>query len=758
LSGIRKGERVTQKRSEDIGLSDIWKFLVRRRLIVAAGIVAGCAIGLLMYVRAPRLYTATAIVEMSPQGNGLEELAGASELVGEGSEFMTDMLTQEAVLMDESTALSVIQRLNLMDAPPYNALVRGRSENAVSALRQDNVVMDRALGIFRTGLKTVPITNTRLLAVSYTDRNPGRAAAIANAVVDAFLENHTRNRYDATVKASSWLTDQLDALRRHAEDIHGQVATLEKKSGVMTMPVPVGQPGTGGGNESINSNPEYQRLGALNDELGRAEIARIEKEAVYRLAQTNDSDAILGLSGTQLLENSGGALDPRNSSMQALHTLRSEEENLKVRLAAEQVRHGVRNPIIVEIQQQIAAIEGQISDELTRMNAATKADYLLAKANEDALRQDVDATKAHLMALGDDLSTLIFLRDEEATSRKLYEDLYTRLEEANITAGVNSSGMTIDVAARVPTGTSSPVLRNYLVGGLGGGLFAGILIGLLIQAADTLLYSAEDFERFSPYPLLGIIPAFQLVPSTEPRTSRELIEPQGEKEAWIVRAPKSQIAEGYRQIRTSILLSSVDSPPRVLLVTSAFSGDGKTTTAYNLAAAFATQSTKVLLVGADMRHPSIPAIPGFATGKGLSDVLSQGIQLDEVLQPHPTLPALHILHAGTIPPDPAELLGSKRFAELMKTLRAAYDYIIIDAPPVIPVTDPVIAGAAADAIVTVVRSGLTRKPDLKEMWAALDKPGITILGFMVNGYRGQLRSYRYEYDQRPERPRSRWRR
>jgi polysaccharide biosynthesis transport protein len=757
LSSIRKGERVTQKPSEDIGLSDIWKFLVRRRLIVAAGVIAGCAIGLLMYARAPRLYTATAMVEMSPQGNGLEELAGASGLVGEGSEFMTDMLTQQAVLMDESTALSVIQRLNLMDTPPYSALIRGRSESAATALRQDNVVMDRALGIFRGGLKTVPITNTRLLAVSYTDRDPARAAAIANAVVEAFLENHTKSRYDATVKASSWLTDQLDALRRRAEDIHEQVARLERKSGVLTMPVPAGQPGVGGGgSESINSNPEYQRLAALNDELGRAEIARIEKEAVYRLAQTNDSDAILGLSGTQLLADSGGALDPRSSSMQALHSLRTEEEGLKVRLAAEQVRHGVRNPIIVEIQKQIAAIEAQISDELARMNAEAKADYLLAKANEDALRQDVDATKAHLMSLGDDLSTLIFLRDEEATSRKLYEDLYTRLEEANITAGVNSSGMTIDVAARVPSGTSSPVLRNYLVGGLGGGLFAGILIGLLVQAADTLLYSPEDFERFSPYPLLGIIPAFQSVPGVEPR-ALELLEPGGDKEAWIVRAPKSQIAEGYRQIRTSIMLSSVDRQPHVLLVTSAFSGDGKTTTAYNLAAAFATQSTKVLLIGADMRHPSIPVIPGFGMGKGLSDVLSQGIQLEEVLQPHPSLPALHILHAGTIPPDPAELLGSKRFAELMKKLREAYDYIIIDAPPVIPVTDPVIAGTAADAIVTVVRSGQTRKPDLKEMWAALNKPGITILGFMVNGYRGQLRSYRYEYDQKPERPRSRWR-
>jgi capsular exopolysaccharide synthesis family protein len=215
-------------------------------------------------------------------------------------------------------------------------------------------------------------------------------------------------------------------------------------------------------------------------------------------------------------------------------------------------------------------------------------------------------------------------------------------------------------------------------------------------------------------------------------------------QAWILRAPKSQLAEAYRQIRTSILLSSIDNPPRVLLVTSALSGDGKTTTSYNLAAAFATQAANVLLIGADMRRPAIPNISGCTLGNGLSDVLSSRVTLNDALQEHPLLPSLKILQAGTIPPDPAELLGSKRFADLIQELRSRFEYIVIDSPPVIPVTDSVVACASVDAVITVVRAGRTRKPDLKEMWTSLDKPTIRILGFVVNDYHSRFRNYNYE--------------
>ena len=760
MSDSRKEQRVTLTHSNDIGISDIWKFVIRRRLVVAAGVILGGASGLVAYVKAPRLYTATVTVEMNREGNGLPDLSGAGQLMGAESGLMTDMFTQQAVLMSDSTALSVIKRLDLMSVPPYSSLVQEEGAksglHSGSQLEQDSKAQDRALSVFKGGLRIAPVKNTRLLAVSYIDKDPVKAAMIANAIVEAYLENHTKTRYDATVKTSRWLTDQLDNLKHQSEDNHLQVSNLEKKNGVFTTPL-LPSKEDGASAESINSSPEYQRLYTMNQELSRAEITRIEKEAIYRLAQSNDPEVMLGLGGTKLVKEAGGVLDPSSHSMQMLQTLRTEEANLNMRLAVEQVKYGAKNPIIIEIQKQIDTVHSQMADELERMNSETKADYLLAKANEDALRKNVEETQEHLVSLGDDLAALSFLREEEAGNRRLYQDLYRRLEEANIAAGVRSSGMVVDDPARVPSRTSSPVLKSYMIVGLGTGLLIGMLMGLFLQARDTLLYTPDDFERnslfprrSSPYPMLGIVPGFSTGQHGANRS--EDLEVQAAKDqGWILRAPRSQLAEAYRQVRTSILLSSIDSPPRVLLFTSALSGDGKTTIAYNLAVAFASQSANVLLIGADMRRPGITKISGCLAGSGLSDVLCNRAALRDALQQHPLLPSLKILQAGTIPPDPAELLGSKRFAQLIQELRSTFEYILIDAPPVIPVTDPIVAGASADAIVAVVRAGKTRKPDLKEMWAALDKPTINILGFIVNDFHSEQHSYTYG-DQSPNEP------
>ncbi len=717
--------------------------------------ILGGAVAITSYVKAPRLYTATVTVEMTPHTNGLPDLSGANSFIDEESGLMMDMLTQQAVLMNDSTALSVIKHLNLMSEQPYKSLAPAANGSS-SVLVDDSHVLARAIGIFKGGLRTSPIKNTRLLAVSYTDRDPRRATLIANAVVDAYLENHTKAEYDATVKTSSWLNDQLDTLKRHAEDIHVEAANLEKKSGAFTTPLGTSTE-NGASSDPMSSNPEYRRLFAMNEELSRLEILRIEKEAIYHLVQSNDPQVVLGLSGSEIVREAGGVLTPNSQNMQLLQTLRTQEAALEMRLAADKVKYGVRNPIIIETQKQMDSLHSQITQLLDEMNSATKADYLIAKGNEDALRENVEQTQTHLASLGDDLASLAFLREEEASSRALYQDLYRRLEEANIAAGVKSAGMTVDDPARVPTGTSSPILKDYMIMGLGSGLFVGVLSGLLLQARDTFLYTPDEFEKSSPYPtksspypLLGVVPGFETYNAGSYR-DKETVTGADNEPAWILRSPKSHLAEAYRQIRTSILLSNIDAPPRVILITSANTGDGKTTTAYNLAAAFATQLSNTLLVAADMRRPSKMMIPEGGKTDGLSEVLSNRLAIADVLQQHPMLPSLTILAAGTmLAPDPAELLSSKRFSELMKELRQKFDYILIDAPPVIPVTDPVVLGVNADAVIAVVRAGKTRKQDLREMWATLYKPTINILGFIVNDYRRSAQYYKYYIEDEPK--------
>ena len=297
--------------------------------------------------------------------------------------------------------------------------------------------------------------------------------------------------------------------------------------------------------------------------------------------------------------------------------------------------------------------------------------------------------------------------------------------------------------ARVPSALSSPDLNKNLAFGLMGGLFIGLFVGIMLQLRDNTLNIPEEFEEHCPYPMLGVIPGFgvanhAIFGSSTADTSEPLVD-----NAWILRDPKSQLSEAYRQIRTSILLSSIDQPPKVMLFTSPLGGDGKSTSAYNLAVAFTVQSAKVLILNADMRKPSLGKLAGLAPSLGLSDILAGGKTFDEVVHVHEKLPALHILLAGTIPPDPAELLGSQRFADLVTQLRERFDYILIDAPPVLLVTDPVVVSMVVDAVVVVVRAGKTQKQELRRFWSTLYKTKAHVIGFILNDFNPRKQGYGY---------------
>jgi succinoglycan biosynthesis transport protein ExoP len=753
--------RTTNRDSPELQPGDILRFLSRRRYLLLTAAILGASVGFVAYLLAPRLYTSTATAEMSrnaTSGLGLEDFSGVGSM-GLSQDFMTDMVTQQAVLSNGSTALSVIERLNLMSTPPYSQLTQ-RKEGKVSSqesepsLDQSPATRDAALGIFRNKLQVKLVKNTRLLTVSYTDPDPLRASQVANGVIESYLANYTKTRYDATVKASTWLNEQLTDLKLQAEDDRKQLTAMEQKDGIVSLSIPSSSPSSSSSSssqesapseQSLVANPDVAELMNLNQYLSQAELARIQQGTIYRLTQTSDPNALLDVNGPKLALGEGTELAANGESMGLLQTLRNQESTLKLRLAAEKVTYAAKNPVIVELQSQLNSVHTQIVGEMERLRSQAKKNYELAQQNEDVIRKQLEQQKQKVSALSNKVATFAFLQQQEGTSRKLYQDLYTRLQEADITAGVRSSGISVVDPARIPSALSSPDLKKDLVFGLAGGLFIGFLAGIILQLRDNTLNVPEEFEEHSPYPLLGVIPGFDvasraLFGNSTAGKAEPLID-----NAWILREPKSQLSEAYRQIRTSILLSSIDQPPKVILFTSPVCGDGKSTSAYNLAVAFAAQSAKVLILNADMRKPSMGKLAGLTPSTGLSDILAGGNTFDEVVQVHAKLPTLHILLAGTIPPDPAELLGSKRFANLIAQLRERFDYILIDAPPVLLVTDPVVVYMGGDAVIVVLRAGKTQKQELRRFWTTLDKTKAHVLGFILNDFNPRLQGYGYGY-------------
>jgi polysaccharide biosynthesis transport protein len=749
---------VTQN-TEELKLSDMWRFFLRRRWWIVAFSLLGLLGGFLVTIRAPKLYTATTTVELNKDassGLGIQDLSGLASQVGVGQEFMTDMLTHQAVLLNDNTALSVIDHLGLMQTHPYVDLPTGKiqadfAREATLPLDQAPLTRDRALGIFRSGLRVAVVKNTRLLTVSYTDTDPQRASRIANAVVEAYLTNHTEARYTATSKASTWLTNQLEDLKRRVEESHKKVSAFEQSAGLVG--IAPSSTTKGGTSAEESTNTTYQRLTAMNAELSRAEVTRIAKEAVYHLTETGDPDVVLGMGETGLVTGEGGSspIAADNKNIQLLQKLREQEASLKVQMAAEKVRYGAMNPAIQEIRNQIDSLEIQIREELRRINKEAKTDLDLAQANEDAIRKSVNGQQRGVAALGNSLAALTFLQQEENTSRGLYQDLYTRLEEANIAAGVKSSDIVIVDPARAPGGHSSPVLKMNLAGGLLLGSLVGLLFAGVLHLRDTSLTVLEDFEAVWEFPLLGIIRRFDVAARSKysygrPSVAIQRKQAPAQESAWLLTAPKSEIAESYRGIRTSILLSRIDPVPQVILFTSPLSGDGKSTTAYNIAIAFAVQNKRVLLLDADLRRPTIGRKTNCNGKRGLSDMLANDLSLDEVMQQHPNLPNLYVLTSGTIPPMPAELLGSEHFVRLIEQMRKQFDYILIDAPPVLLVTDPLLLASSVDGIVLVVRAGVTTKPVMKRLRVALQKPNVKVLGYVINGLRDNSEGYGYSYE------------
>ncbi|WP_263415273.1 GumC family protein [Terriglobus albidus] len=748
-SGSKSSPHVLrQQQTHDLQLLDVWKFLVRQRTVIAICALLGVVAGCIAYVRAPRQYTSSATVEMNrdaTSGLGLQDLSGAGSALGIGQDFMTDMLTQQAVLMSDNTALSVIDRLHLDETEPFRTVKiadKGSNKNYV----ENASIREKMVSIFKTRLQAVPVKNTRLIRVFYTDTDPDRAAKVANTVVEAYLANHTRTRYEATSKASEWLTKQLEDLKIQAEKSHEQVAKLEQESGILTLSSPTSGNSQGGQGESVALNPDYQQLLVLSQELSQAELLRIQQETAYRLAQTSEADALLEDTGARGILGKENPLALDSENMQLIRSLRAQQLSLETKISAEQVRYGARNPVIIELQKQLQSIKEQLAAEIGRVKESAKRSYELALRNEHALQQEVDKQRQHVSAIGNQMAALAFLREEELTSRRLYQDLYTRLEEANIAAGVRSSGMAVVDPARPSSRKSSPILKSDIGAGLAAGLMCGIFIAAFRQVRDNTLNIPEDFEERSPFPMLGVIPGFESGGSTPYDDGKESDKPIIDDKAWILRLPKSQVSEAYRQIRTSLLLASIDSPPKVIQFTSPLSGDGKSTTAYNLSVAFAAQSSRVLIIDADMRRPSIRKISQIEEPRGLSEVLSGASTFAQVVQQHPHLPSLHILLAGATPPDPAELLGSKRFASLIEDLKGQYDYIMVDVPPVLLVTDPVVTSTIVDAVVIVVRAGKTTKPALRRLWSSLDNPTIKVLGFVVNDFNRRLQSFAYGYE------------
>jgi polysaccharide biosynthesis transport protein len=453
----------------------------------------------------------------------------------------------------------------------------------------------------------------------------------------------------------------------------------------------------------------------VDEQLTVAESDRIVKEARYRIAASGNPELIASTVPEPTLE-----------------VLRSQQAQLRVDYARLSTKFGEGYPKLAELGNEITQVDGAIQSELNNLSQRYKNEYLAAANTENMLHASFEKQKQKAFDLNQGAAQYAILKHEVEATQDLYETLQLKLKQAGIVAGLASANIALVEAGQLPSRPVDPRPGLDLVLGLGVGLGLGLATAVSLEALDTTIRTSEEAENASALPSLAVIP---LIRSADfgSEFNRMSAERTGQLRLIAFTSPHSQAAESYRSLRTSLLLSSAGCPLQVLAITSSMPSDGKTLTAINCATVLAQQGAKVLLVDADLRHPSLHQAFNILPGGGLSAILDGTCPEDQAIARLDDMPHLTVLPSGTPPAFPAETLASKKMADLIQRWRGEYDHVVLDTPPVSMFTDAVVLGTRADAVLLVARSCVTTKSVLRHTSDLLRRTNVNVAGVVLNG-------------------------
>ena len=689
-------------------------------LCILSGLILAGLVSLLL----PKEYAATAVIELTKSSSadplGLQDLSGLGAELSSGEQMNSDLLTQLTVISSDTTALSVIEHLHLQDTKPFDISSKEKSDSPLAKERGkslDEAPNHRtaALRAFQKNLKVEVVKGTRLISVTYRDADPVRAAKIANAVVDASIDIYNGERLEASTRASKWLTDQLATMKQGVDESQKNVEAYQQETGLAGLSMPSPVPGPDGASNVTFNNLPLQRLLELNRDLTSAEVMRTEKEAIYRMAQTQDPAVVLGIGSTSLSSNS--VLAQGSQDLVLLQDLRQKEAVADTRLAIASSKYGLKNPTVVQLQAEVTSVKNQLSAELKRIQARSLNDLQLATKTEEGIRKQVAAQQEEVAKKGGSATKLLMLQQQALADRNLYQDLHSKLEEANMVSGIRGANISVVDVARIDPHPVAPLPARYLAIGLLSGAVVGTILAFVWSYWRSFMYEPEDIISILPQPVLGSIPDFRDSRSRFFSSWLPWSRESAESTATLLLSsdPQSSAAEAYRSLRTVLLQAPGGSPPRSILFISGSQGEGRSTTCWNTAAAFAAQGYRVLLVDADLRSRREGRYGLSSSGNGLSTYLSGGVSAASSIQPFSGFTNLSFLPAGPAVSNPSELLGESRFPALVASVLNDFDYVFFDCPPALTATDARVISQSVEGVVLVVRAGQTTTRELKKM-------------------------------------------
>lgn len=691
--------------------ADFGRLLFKRKWIIVALVVLGVLYGVYRNKSTQTLYEASSRVDLN---------LGQSADIGINGVLQQGMLggfdpdealqTQVQIMRSATVALDAIKMLNLYNTPPFSDVFEKKPYDGTLTPRQREALVRMFQGA--TVISVVP--NTQLVDVRFMDHNPEVAMKAANAIVDAYMQRDLQARYQGTMRISGWLGKQLTGLKEEVTKDQQALADYVQQHNLIS----VGDQGSLAGTT----------LSTVNQQLAEARADRIVKEARYKMALTRNPELLVSVAPNTTLAS-----------------MRQEEANLMIQKAQLRSKFGPSYPQLQELNRQLASVKADINKEINGLTQRFAVEYHTAVKTEALLQAQLDAQKQKAFQANQSEAQYEMLKHTAATSAALYDALELKLQEAGITAGMNSSDVDVIDRATVPLYPILPKKRSNLVMGFFGGLLVGLILAFVLERLDDTVRTSEDAENVTHMPTLAVVPHFVFKKSAVTVTPRGKSNILPDVVSWL--EPHSLGAEAFRTLRSAIMLSVADREPKMLMITSGLAEEGKSTTAANLAVCFAQRQEKVLLVDTDLRRGTTHLKFGMSNRVGLSTVLTRESGEEAYEHPLPDLPGLAVLSHGPSSPYPGELLASQAMKDLMAQWKGTYDRIILDTSPVLAVSDSLSLAVQADLLMILVRAGVTRKKALMRTREVLLRSGARVSGTVVNDVDLRLEHY-YTYSKR----------
>jgi len=720
---------------DSIDPRDLLRILKKRRWIVLSVIAIFFVTAALSAVLTVPVYRSTAVVEINHESARILRIQDFLPDSGSAQAAEQFYTTQYEILRGRALSEAVVEREGVESHPELTGEIRQRSlmgevysvigvfrgafsrppegaSQGVDAERQREAAIRRAGAVLRSKIQINPHRGSRLVSVSVSSFDPQFAARMANAVVDQYIRSNMQRRYDAGNAARVFLQGQLGEMRISLERADQALQDFAQENRVANL--------------EDRQEMASQSLRDLNARLSDAQTRLLEYQAYRDQIQSGRSTQL-----ASVLEN------------EAIRGLRMQMAELSTQRASMLRTFKDDYPAVVELNTRMTQIQTEIDELMRRELQTISSQYENLRAQAQTLEEAIVERETGILSLSQQSVQYNILKREFETNRELYDGLLQRMKEIGLAAGIQENNISIIDPALAAGGPYHPNFMRSVLVALFLGAVIGIGLALLLEFLDTTIRRAEDFERLTSRPVLGLIP---LARRDAGAVMAGMMVPLGHKRRrtttgvahYSVTHIRSTVSEAYRSLRTSLMFSTPEGMPKTMLITSPTPGAGKTTTAINLATVIAQNGARVLVIDADLRRPrlhiefSCRQSPGLtnriagvgpvkdADGNGKSSIIGTNV------------PGMFIMPSGSHAPSPPELLGSMRMRELLRQCTKVFDHVIVDSPPILGLADSILLASMVDGVVMVVAAGQTTKDSIKNCIRRLDQVNANLLGVAMN--------------------------